>query len=280
MTSLARTGVFFRLEMADALRSRWVSFTALVYLATFGAFVWLGLRESTVLGFTGMSRVVLNLSNALVLTLPLVALVATNQSVVRARTNGFFELMLAQPCTRTDWLRAAVLARLLVLLAPIAVALALALGIGASGAADPLLPSLVARSLVVAAALAWAFVGLGFLISAAARTPERATVLALLVWLMGSMLHDFAVIGALLEWKLPPALAFGLAASNPVEAARIGILSAIDPELSVLGPVGFWIANQLGPGLALALGVAWPTALGALAFLTARALLVRTDLLS
>lgn len=279
MTSLARTGVFLRLEMADALRSRWVSFTALVYLATFGAFVWLGLRESTVLGFTGMSRVVLNLSNALVLTLPLVALVATNQSVVRARSNGFFELMLAQPCTRDDWLRAAVLARLAVLLGPIALALAVAFGVGL-GDGDPLLPAMVVRSLAVSAALSWAFVGLGFLISAAARTPERATVLALLVWLMGSMLHDFAVIGALLEWKLPPGLVFGLAASNPVQAARIGILSAIDPELSVLGPVGFWIANRLGPGLSFALGVAWPLALGGLGFLLARSLLTRTDLLS
>ena len=43
-----------RLELADALRSRWLLFTAGTYLVVFGAFVWLGLRESSVLGFTGV----------------------------------------------------------------------------------------------------------------------------------------------------------------------------------------------------------------------------------
>jgi ABC-2 type transport system permease protein len=278
MTASDRTRVFLRLEIADALRSRWAAFTAAVYVAVFGAFVWLGLRESSVLGFTGMSRVVLNLSNALVLTLPLVALVATNQSVVKARSNGFFELMLAQPCSRFDWLRAAVFSRLAILVAPIVTVLAIILIFG-SGEGS-FLPVLVARSLLVAFALAWAFVGLGFLISTVAKTAERATVLALLTWLAGSMLHDFAVIGTLLEWKVPPAMVFVLAASNPVEAARIALLSAIDPELSVLGPVGFWLANTLGPTLALAVGVTWPLVLGGAALVATSRRLDRTDLLA
>src|SRR6185436_8036190 len=73
---------FFRLELADALRSRWLSFIVLVYGVVFGTFIWLGLRESSVLGFTGLSRVVLNVSNAVVVVLPLVALVATTQTIV------------------------------------------------------------------------------------------------------------------------------------------------------------------------------------------------------
>jgi ABC-2 type transport system permease protein len=278
MTTIERTRVFLRLEVQDALRSRWLLFVGAVYLFTFGAFVWLGLRESTVLGFTGMSRVVLNLSNALVLTLPLVALVATNQGVVRARSNGFFELMLAQPCARADWLRAAVLSRLVVLVGPIVVLLSGALIYGVGDPSDSALPALVARSLAVAFGLSCAFVGLGFLISTVAKSPERATVLGLLAWLGASMLHDFALIGALLRWKVPPALAFGLAASNPVEAARIAILSSIDPELSVLGPVGFWLANTLGSKLALAIGVGWPLVLGVLAILVAQRRLTRMDL--
>jgi ABC-2 type transport system permease protein len=278
MTAAARTRILLRLELADALRSRWLLFTAVVYLAAFGAFAWLGLRESSVLGFTGMSRVVLNLSNALVLTLPLVALVATSGSVVRARSSGFFELFLAQPCTRGEWLRATVLSRLVVLVGPIAALLVLAFAIGRSDGSDGLLGPMVLRSLLVSASLAWAFVGLGFLISSVARSPERATVLALLTWLAASMLHDFALIGALLKWRLPPELVFGLAASNPVEAARIAILSGVDPELSVLGPVGFWIANALGPRLALAVGVGWPFVLGALAILEAQRRLARMDL--
>jgi ABC-2 type transport system permease protein len=204
--------------------------------------------------------------------------VATSQSVVRARTSGFFELFLAQPCRRGEWLRATILSRLIVLVAPIAVLLLAALAFALGGAPDEALASMALRSLVVCMALAWSFVGLGFLISATARSPERATVLALVVWVLVSMMHDFALIGALLRWRVAPELVFALAASNPVEAARIAILSSVDPELSVLGPVGFWLANTLGPRIALAVGVGWPLVLGALAILGAHRRLARMDL--
>ena len=102
MSVADRQNALFRLELADALRSRWMVFTVAVYGAVFAAFIWLGLRESTVLGFTGLSRVVLNVANAVVIAVPLVALVASSQTVVRARTSGFFELILAQPCRRQD----------------------------------------------------------------------------------------------------------------------------------------------------------------------------------
>lgn len=273
-----RTAVLFRLELAESLRSRWLAFTAVVYTLVFGVFIWLGLRESSVLGFTGMSRVVLNVANAMVLTIPLVALVSTTQSIVRARTSGFFELFLSQPVKRVEWLRAALLARLCVVVAPLVALLLLALAYGAGeGLRGPLVP-MVLRSLVVVLGLAWAFVGVGLWISATAKSAERATVLALVAWLLAAMLHDFALIGVLLSWKLTPAVVFTLAALNPVESSRIAILGGIDPELSVLGPVGFWLANTLGPTWSMVVGVGWPVVLGALASHLAVRRVVRSDL--
>ena len=266
-----------RLELADALRSRWVAFTAAAYVFVFGAFIFLGLRESSVLGFTGLSRVVLNVSNAVVIVLPLVALVATGQTVVRARTTGFFELMLAQPCRRRDWLLAAIGARLLVIVGPLVLLLLGTLVYGLATGEKALAP-LIGRSLLVVGSLSFSFVGVGFYLSSVARTPERATVYVLLAWLGGSALHDFALIGALLRFHLSPVVVFGLAAINPVEAARIAILSGIDPELSVLGPVGFWLANTMGPNLALALGVSWPLLLGLVCILATERRLDRSDL--
>lgn len=269
--------VLLRLELADALRSRWMAFTASVYTLIFGVFLWLGFRESAVLGFTGLSRVVLNLVNAVVLVLPLVALIATGQSVVRSRTSGFFELILTQPCRRRDWLRAAVCARLLVVVAPLMVLLLGMLAVGVAQG-DPLMPALVARTLAVTFALSFACVGLGFWLSSVARTSERATVYVLLAWLIGSALHDFALIGVLLQFRLTPQVVFSLAALNPVEAARLALLSGIDPELSVLGPVGFWLANTLGSARTLALGVAWPLLFGWLALLGAARRFEKDDL--
>jgi hypothetical protein len=63
-----------------------------------------------------------------------------------------------------------------------------------------------------------------------------------------------------------------------VEAARIAILGAVDPELSVLGPVGFWLANRLGPSLCLAVGAGWPALLGTFAMWRAQRRLVTSDL--
>ena len=266
-----------RLELADALRSRWVAFTAVTYALVFGAFVWLGLRESTVLGFTGISRVVLNMANAVAVVLPLVALVATSQTVVRARTSGFFELLLAQPCRRSHWFIAVLGSRLLVIAGPLLGLLLLALLAGSLRGEDALLP-LVAKSAAVTLALTFAFVGIGFALSAVARTAERATVCALLTWLLASALHDFALIGVLLQVQLAPQAVFALAAANPVETARLAILSGVDPELSVLGPVGFWLANSLGAARVLALGVGWPLALGALAAWAAMRRIERMDL--
>ncbi len=267
----------FRLELADALRSRWVIFTAASYVLVFGAFVWLGLRESSVLGFTGLSRVVLNVSNAVVIVLPLVSLVATHQSIVRARATGLFELILAQPVRREVWLIAAVFSRLLVIVGPLAVLLAATLAAGAFSGETSLAP-LVARSLLIVTSLSVGFVGVGVFLSSAAHTTERATVYALVAWLGASVLHDFGLIGLLLRWRLSPALVFVLAALNPVESSRIAILSGVDPDLSVLGPVGFWLANALGARLALVLGVGWPLAVGVFALLFARRNLCHADL--
>jgi len=267
----------FRLEMADALRSRWVLFIAVSYVLVFGAFIWLGLREARFLGFTGLSRVVLNVSNAVVIVLPLVSLVATHQSIVRARATGFFELILGQPAVRADWLVSAVAARMLVIVGPLVVLLAVTLAAGWSSG-EHALGSLVGRSLLVVSALSFAFVGVGVLVSSAARSTERATVYALIAWLGASVLHDFGLIGLLLRWRLTPAAVFALAAANPVESSRIAILSGVDPDLSVLGPVGFWLANTLGPRVALAVGVGWPVLLGAVALLVARRNLDRSDL--
>jgi ABC-2 type transport system permease protein len=275
----APLGVLYRLEMADALRSRWAAFIASIYAVLFAAFVWLGLRESTVLGFTGLSRVILNLANAVTLAVPLVALIATSQSIVRARQSGFFELMLSQPIRRRDWFASAVASRFTLVVGPLAVLCVAALAIGAVvDPADRQLLPVVLRCLGTTAALAWAFTGVGLWISSATRSPERATVLALVAWLTASALHDFALVGVLLQLKLSPALVFALAALNPAESTRIAILSGVDPDLSALGPVGFWLSNALGARIALAVGIGWPALLGTCAVWRASVRLARSDL--
>jgi ABC-2 type transport system permease protein len=239
-----------------------VAFASLLYIGLAGAFIWLGLRESTVLGFTGLSRVLLNLANAVLVVFPLVVLIGTHSAVVHARTSGFCELMLTQPVKRSTWFFALLTSRLLVLVGPLIVLLVGCFVAAAFVEPEPGLAFIGLKSLAVCVALVFAFVGIGLLISSLARSAERAMVWALLVFVATSALHDVLLITALLKTAIPPQVVFGLAALNPSEAARVGILASVDPELSVLGPVGFWLANSMGPSIALAIAVAYPLALG------------------
>jgi ABC-2 type transport system permease protein len=273
-----RIGALARLEWIDSLRSRWLQFVAVVYVLVFGVFIWLGLRESSVLGFTGLSRMVLNVANATVVAVPLVALVATCQAIARARTSGHLEFLFSQPVRRSDWFLGLVLSRAAVLLGPLLVLLAITALAGLlTGAEDAALMPMIFHAVLVSSSLVLAYLGLGLLVSALAQTLERAVVLALLTWLASVALHDFALIGLLLQWRVPAPVVFALAAVNPVEAARLAVLASVDPELSVLGPVGFWIANELGPSLAYSFGLAWPATVGILSLWAAFRLLRKGD---
>ncbi|HSJ97550.1 MAG TPA: ABC transporter permease subunit [Myxococcota bacterium] len=254
-----------RLDAGEVLRSRWLWLCLLVYGALAGVFVLVGLRESSVLGFTGVGRVLFSLCHALVLLLPLLALLATVQAVNRARDDGSLELFLSQPIGRGAFLAGVTAVRLAALVLPlVAVMGGFAVAAVVQGHAVPW--SFLARAVAVCAALLAAYVGVGLAVSVSVRNPARAMTLVFLVWMASVALLDFAGIALLLQWRLPPHAVFALAAANPVQAARLALLSAAEPTLATLGPVGFYLANRIGTGALLALGLGWPLAVGALAW--------------
>lgn len=98
------------------------------------------------------------------------------------------------------------------------------------------------------------------------------------MWAAGVALLDFALIGLMLKWHLNPQTVFFLAALNPVESARLGLLAGASKELSVLGPVGFFIAERVGANALFAIGSLWPLCAGALAWLGAFRTFRRADI--
>lgn len=257
-----------RLDFGEVRRSRWLAACLLLY-ATLGAvFVWVGLRESSVYGFTGIGRVLFSLCHALVLVLPLLALLATVQAVNRARDDGSLELYLSHSIGRSAFLAGVTGVRLAVLVLPLgAVMVVLSLGAGWLGETIPW--AFVGRSLTVCTALLVAYVGVGLATSVLVRHSARAMTLVFAIWAASVALLDFAAIGLLLQWRLPPEGVFALAAANPVQAARMALLGAAEPTLATLGPVGFYLANRVGGGALFALGVLWPVGVGASAWLVA-----------
>jgi ABC-type transport system involved in multi-copper enzyme maturation permease subunit len=251
-----------RLDLGEVRRSRWLALCLVLYALLGGVFVLVGLRESSVLGFTGIGRVLFSLCHALVLFLPLLALLATVQSVNRARDDGSLELLFSHPIGRGAFLAGVTGVRLA------ALALPLALVMGALGAEGALVHgqaipwAFLARALAVCTALLAAYVGVGLATSVLVRNPARAMTAVFLLWTVSVALLDFAGIALLLQWRAPAPAVFALAALNPVQAARMALLSAAEPTLATLGPVGFYLANRVGAPALLGLGIGWPLAVG------------------
>lgn len=266
-----------RLDLAETVRSRWALFCVALYAALGALFVLVGMRESTLLGFTGMGRVLVGLSHALLMVLPLLALTAASQVVNRAREEGALELLFSHPIRRGAYFLGVTAARYLVLTAPL---LLLFVGLAALGAGfldRTIMWSVLLRALLVSAALLAAFLGIGLAISTFVANPARSATIALVVWILAVALLDFALIGVMLQWRLQPQGVFALALLNPVQAARMALLAAGDAELSTLGPVGFYVANRIGATALLAIGVAWPLFAGFSAWLFAYVRFTRGD---
>jgi ABC-type transport system involved in multi-copper enzyme maturation permease subunit len=251
-----------RLDLGDVLRSRWLVLCLVLYALLGGVFVLVGLRESSVLGFTGAGRVLFSLCHALVLFLPLLALLATVQAVNRARDDGSLELFLSHPIGRGAFLTGVALVRFAALALPLAaVMLALAAeGAIVHGQAIPW--AFFGRALGVCAALLAGYVGVGLAVSVLVRNPAKAMTLVFGIWIASAALLDFAGIALLLQWRVSAPAVFALAAANPVQTARMALLASAEPTLATLGPVGFYLANRLGTDLLFALGIAWPALVG------------------
>lgn len=267
-----------RLDLGEVLRSRWLHFCGGIYALLAAIFVLVGVRESALMGFTGMGRVLLSCSHALVVVLPLLALVATGQVISQARESGALELLFSHPFSRGGYFAGVTATRLGVLALPL---LALLGGASIAGrfAFHQAVPwAYVGRAMLLGVALIWAFVGLGMWLSATVRNPGKAMIAVLLTWTAAVALLDFGLVSLMLQWRLAPRLVFALAALNPVQSARLGLLAGAEPDLGTLGPVGFYLATRLGAKALYAVGLLWPTVFGAALWLLGLRRFSRGDL--
>lgn len=265
-----------RLEAAAVVRARWfgAAFALAGGLVLF--FVALATRESAVLSFTGFDRVVTGVGLAALVFLPLLAVFSTGQVVPQARQQGVLEWYLSHPVSRSACFSSMFWPRVAAVAGPIA-GVVLALGVASAMMGQPVPAATLARFFALLAGQGFCFAALGMLVSVTARSAEQALLSGLVVWMAAVALVDFALIGVLLRWDLPPEVIFAISGANPVQAARLGLLVGTDPDLGLLGPVGTWITVTLGPRATLAYALAWPLLLGGAALVTARAIFLRRD---
>jgi Cu-processing system permease protein len=249
-------------ELRDAIGNRWLIGYAAV-LGTLGlAATATGLDSTSGLALQAFGRTTATLMNLCLLLAPLVAVLMGAASIAGERDRGTLEHLLAQPLSRTALLLSKHAALLLALtLATVAGflpagVLLVAQGSGAMLGHYVLFPAIASLG---GAAMA----GIGLFISVRSRSAVQAQGAAVFAWFGFVLLYDLILIGALSVSGLRAEWLAAALAANPVDAARVLAVLALEPDLYLLGPAGAYIAARLSPAgaAALLLGVlaAWAT---------------------
>ncbi len=260
MKHLLRTA---RADISESLRSRWFLVYSLIFGGLVVAMFISGLTESRVMGFTGLSRLLVTYLQITMAVLPLFVLITTVRSVAGDREAGIFEYMLSLPVSLASWFWGKLLGRFLVVFLPVLLALAGAVVWAMLKGVD--IPWVqVAFYTLFLIALAWCFLGIGMFVSTLARSSDIATGAAFLVWLLLLLFLDLILLAVLIREGMPPEAVIAIALANPLQVFRTGAMLLFDPQLVMLGPAAYVILDHFGEQGYLAWAVAYPVALGSL----------------
>lgn len=252
-----------RLDIAESLRSRWFMFYSIVFGGIVVLLFVFGLTESRILGFTGLSRLLVTYIQLCVAILPVFILITTVRSVAGDRDAGVFEYMLSLPVPLYAWFWGKMFGRFVVVFLPVFGAMAVA-ALYAMVRGIEVDWSLFVLYTALLVALAWAFLGIGMLISTLARTPDVAQTGAFLTWLVLLLFLDLILLGLMVRERLPLELIVGIAVANPLQSFRTAAILLFDPQMVVLGPSSYVILDALGRSGYLTFALAYPIALGTL----------------
>ncbi len=259
---------FARYDLLLAHRNLWAAIS--IGLMTLFAIV-LTISGSAPAGALGVDRLTVTVTSLTTLSIylvPLIALLLSFDAIAGERDRGMLALILSYPVSSASFLIGKFLAHLITL------AVALAIGFGIAGilsvALDGASPASWKALFVLygsAVLLGATFLGFGYAISSLVRHPGAAAGLVIGLWLIGIVLYDLALLGALVAddggfftSKLFP----WLLVINPADAFRLVNLGG---STSTLLASGLLVPQDalpaLMPQMALLL---WPPVIGYIAW--------------
>jgi len=253
-----------RLDITESIRARWFALYTLVFGGIIALLFAFGLTESRILGFLGLSRLLVTYIQLCMAILPIFVLVTTVRSVAGDREAGVLEYLLSLPVSLAGWYWGRILGRLLVVFLPVFLAMA-----GGAAWAElrgiPVPWTLFAIYTALLGALAWCFLGIAMWISSVARSVDAAQGAAFVVWLFLVLFLDLILLGVLVQQQVSATSVVAIALANPLQSFRIAAMLLFDPNLVLLGPSAFVILDAFGREGFLAWAVGYPVALGTLA---------------
>jgi ABC-2 type transport system permease protein len=250
-----------RLDIAESLRAKWFLLYSLVFGGIIVSLFVFGLADSRVMGFTGLSRLLVTYIQLSMAILPIFVLITTVRSVAGDREAGIFEYMLSLPVSLKAWYWGRFVGRFAVVFLPVFAAMMLGSLYGVLKGAD--LPwrefSLYTGMLI---SLAICFLGIGFLISSLTRATDVAQGAAFFIWLILLLFLDLIFLGLMIQEQAPAGLVVMIALLNPLQAFRAGAMMIFDPQLIMLGPSAYIILDNFGYNGYLLWSLLYPATLG------------------
>ncbi len=249
------------LDLKESLRAKWFLVYSLVFGGLIALFFIAGVTESQVMGFSGLSRLLLMYIQITIVILPIFILVTTVRSISGDRDNHILEYMLSFPISLRQYYWGKIIGRFITVYLPVLLAMVIAIIYGAIKGAD--IPwSIFFLYTGLLFSLSFAFLGIAFFISSFVKSSEVALGIAFFIWIFLLAFIDIALISLMMQNRFSTELIITISMLNPMEIFRIAAISLFDPELTVMGPVAFYILDTMSQAMFVLLSVVYPTTLG------------------
>lgn len=250
------------LDLKESLRARWFLVYSLVFGGLIALFFISGVTESQVMGFSGLSRLLLMYIQITVVILPIFILITTVRSISGDRESHILEYMLSFAVSLSHYYWGKFLGRFITVYLPVFGAMLLATVYGVL--IDAEIPwAIFSLYTALLFALCAAFLGIAFFISSFVKSSEIALGIAFFIWIFLLAFIDIALIALMMQNRFPTELIIGISLLNPMEIFRVAAILLFDPELTVIGPVAFYILDTFSRGSFILISTLYPTALGA-----------------
>ena len=249
------------LDLKESLRAKWFLVYSLVFGGLIALFFIAGVTESQVMGFSGLSRLLLMYIQITIVILPIFILITTDRSISGDRDNHILEYMLSFPISLKQYYWGKIIGRFITVYLPVILAMVIAIIYGAIKGAD--IPwSIFFLYTGLLFSLSFAFLGIAFFISSFVKSSEVALGIAFFIWIFLLAFIDIALISLMMQNRFSTELIITISMLNPMEIFRIAAISLFDPELTVMGPVAFYILDTMSQAMFVLLSVVYPTILG------------------
>lgn len=233
------------LDLKESFRSKWFLLYFLIFISIISTFFATGVTNSRVMGFSGLSRLLLLFIQICIIILPIFVLISTVKTILKDRDLNILEYLLSFPISYEEYYYGKAFGRMVAVFLPVFLSVVITIIWGAiSGSSIPWDIFLLYTGIIFC--MCFAFIGISFLISSIAKTQEVGTAIAFFIWLLMLAFLDIILIGFLMKTRVNPDIIFTIALLNPIETFRIAAISLFDPQLSVIGSTAYFILHNFG----------------------------------